>query len=580
LLKLSRLCIAAVAIVLGGCANHAAGAPASQMIPPMTVPAAAPPAQPVDVVVGLPLRNADAFEKLLAQITDPASPQFQHFITRDAFAAEFAPSASDLGSVAREMRSAGFDVSIGSQAVFGYGNARQAAAYFRTSIGSARFVNRFGKSESLALATKPIRLSPLLASLHATVIGLDGIRPAQTLSYGAPAANRKPDDRTSPYGPYVTPELRQAYRFPSSQVTNGANVTMAVVIDSPIHLEDSNYYASRELAQKSLNVVTQTIHGGAKWEPNGSSFEAMLDVEQEGGIAPGGKIVVIDVPNLGNAYIYQAYDAAFKNKDVAVVNSSFGLCEADYDSAAGRAVLKQTDQLFESGSAVGTTWVAASGDRGNANCPDDSWTQQGLVWPGSDPNVLSVGGTNLTTRHSSSSNDSSYVSENDFPDLYSNGAHWGSGGGYSALYARPSWQTGLNTQKGRGVPDLALEMGGLSFSILKCEVVTCQPNDSSDWERLAGKWIEVAGTSEASPDIVGLIALRIALQHKNQGDIHRWLYAQRGLFRESIHGNNGFKAPGTGRWNPVFGLGTPYGNAFAGSTSVAGTPGTSSNPGR
>ena len=51
-----------------------------------------------------------------------------------------------------------------------------------------------------------------------------------------------------------------------------------------------------------------------------------------------------------------------------MVNSSFGGCEKEYASSQGVSELKSLDSLLAAGSAIGLTWVAASGDQAAYNC--------------------------------------------------------------------------------------------------------------------------------------------------------------------------------------------------------------------
>ncbi len=80
-----------------------------------------------------------------------------------------------------------------------------------------------------------------------------------------------------------------------------------------------------------------------------------------------------------------------------------------------------------------------------------------------------------------------------------------------------------------------------------------------------------------------MLALRIALTKNALGDVHSFLYRESKnpilMFRRGIPGNNGY-ATTSGYWDPVLGLGTMYGGRFADTTTYAGVPGTSSNPGR
>jgi kumamolisin len=173
------------------------------------------------------------------------------------------------------------------------------------------------------------------------------------------------------------------------------------------------------------------------------------------------------------------------------------------------------------------------------------------------------------------------VSEEAFEDNLRGGAHWGSGGGYSTpgYFERQSWQVGFDPRRQRGVPDVALHMGGCPNGA----VLPCNPNDSSDYLTLNGRIIDVIGTSAASPDICGLIALTIEGEHQPQGmgDIHVLLYLSAmtpGMWHRGIPGNNGY-ATTAGKWDPVLGIGTPVAAyKIAGARTPAGVPGTASNP--
>jgi subtilase family serine protease len=527
------------------------------------------------VVVALPLHDESKLDAFLAAVSDPSSPQYHRFITPEQFAQRYGPRENDLEAVAAEMKRAGFkSVSIGAQAVMADAARSTIARYFGTSLDEARFPTRDGDVVE-AVARSPLTLTPLLRSLGARVMGLEGIPPATKFSsqHELPAA-LDPHNFKGPYGPYATPDFRQAYRFPSVPDLDGHGVTMAVVIDVPVNASDVQYYAQYFIGH-SFNLTQIAVDGGGHWSAQAAG-EATLDAEQTLGMAPGASELLFHLGSLEFTKIYDGYNAAFKTHKVAVVNSSFDGCEADFASNSGMNLLKMFDSLFKAGLAVGMTWVASSGDQAALGCPQNVFTKFGVEWPASDPYVLAVGGTNLTTSYTQGSNDAIYGSESEFYEPLGGGAYWGSGGGYSKLYARPSWQRGFNPKSGRGVPDVSLQMGGEGFSGYGCSAVRCNANDSSDFEREAGKWFLSIGTSESSPDFVGLIALRVE-RHGKQGDVHPFLYSHASYFRHGIRGNNGYKTSAT-KWDPVLGLGTPFGNRVAGTTSVAGTPGSSSNP--
>ena len=60
--------------------------------------------------IGLPWRNTNELSALLADIYDPASPQFRHYLTREEFTHRFGPTEADYNSVIAFVRSNGFAV--------------------------------------------------------------------------------------------------------------------------------------------------------------------------------------------------------------------------------------------------------------------------------------------------------------------------------------------------------------------------------------------------------------------------------------------------------------------------------------
>src|ERR1700724_1223462 len=46
----------------------------------------------MNLAIGLPLRNQEELGKLLSELSDPASPNFQNYLTPEEFAERFGPS--------------------------------------------------------------------------------------------------------------------------------------------------------------------------------------------------------------------------------------------------------------------------------------------------------------------------------------------------------------------------------------------------------------------------------------------------------------------------------------------------------
>ena len=152
--------------------------------------------------------------------------------------------------------------------------------------------------------------------------------------------------------------------------------------------------------------------------------------------------------------------------------------------------------------------------------------QVGVGIPAASPHVTAVGGTNLVTTYSPPSLDSAYVGENANSDplafdiffgTSATGAVWGSGGGISSYFAKPTYQNHVSqaylpakAEKWRTIPDVSLEMGGCPFGDLYYEENgVCPPDRSFDWTPISGSFYGYIGTSLSSPDFVGLLALKI-----------------------------------------------------------------------
>jgi subtilase family serine protease len=570
--------IALSTIALGGCAGSTAlpiSQPGSSQIGPgMLTELVDQAAAPVRFDVALPLRNQGDLNALFERISDPDSQSFRHFISRAAFIERFAPAAADRVAVARELQAYGFRVQVVDQAVKAAGTPAQVERYFRAPIRARTYDNGIAYAPERALM-----LSPLLASKHATIVGLAGIPPMHTFSIFRTDLRLTPHNHSGAYGPYFAADLRQAYQYPSYQDATGQGVKIGIVIDSPVLASDIDSYFKAD-GLHAPKVIEHPVDGGGGI--GADTGESTLDVEQSLGTAPEASATVFDIPSLSLTAIYDAYSAVVAEGTIDVVNSSWGECELVFDSSSGVGALNAFDGLFTEGLSEGTTFVAASGDDAAYGCgPNDN--EQGVNWPAVSPYVLAVGGTNLTTTYAKGSYNSAYVREDEFAEPQGGGAYWGSAGGYSQLYPRPSYQNGFVSTNTRGVPDMAGEMGGEGFSSggSYCQAVKCNKNDSSDWVRLHGKWTQEIGTSASSPDTVGLLAIRVQIVGSPLGFVNSELYkfaTKRGVyFHSRIKGYNGFRTT-TGLWDPVLGVGTPIGYHLDGAKAPAGTRGSPSNP--
>ena len=449
-------------------------------------------------------------------------------------------------------------------------------------------------------------------------------------------------------------DLNEAYRLPAFNSTfppgrhgsqlAGVGATIGIVISSVIDpadlaasfnsvvgvgpiLDVQDYSAVSNLPVPTVSIRAVDGGSGAFNDQTDDAFEASLDTQMSLGTAPGAKEIVYDMASLSDADIIDAYTAVDEDNKVDVVSSSFGECEQDFLAINNGGtdftfILKAFHTLFQQGNAQGITFLASSGDNGAPACLSTAFQNNptngtnfvlGVENPADDPNVTAVGGTNLQTAATPTVNDVTRVSENaDFdPRLpaqfgLANGSTvtvgnntWGSGGGFSVIFGKPFYQFLVNTGSAvhRAVPDVSLMMGGCPGDAdLAAQDCTLLPRSAVIvW--VGGGPALLIGTSSSSPEMAGVLALEVELNHGRLGNVNPLIYALSALqtvaggthaprplqfFHRDISGdNNGFKVSPGQAYSEVLGNGTLNVETFLSLPPVvapAGAPGTPSNP--
>jgi len=584
--------------------------------------ATATPTQSIDFIVKLPLRKTAELEQLIHLQSSADSPLYHHFLSPAQFRASFGPTAATFAKAATALRASGFAITrIDSQMLHVRATTASINTAFKTQIGVVR---EAGRGDRFAART-PLTVPQSLTALGATVHELAAtIRPHPMFA---------PQNRNSAVGPYWFDDLKQAYNYPSYSVANGKGVTVATVGASDYSTSDAlAYFAHEKLGKGGLAPAPVTgrvlLGGAAAFDPTtGISDEADLDVQQVGGSAPGATVIGVAT---GDPEFLDAYAYVDDNNFADIVSTSYGECELYYTAAyAGVTVggvtlggpvgvLFAYHELFLQGNAQGITFVFSSGDNAGTDClPRAYFSGTGKsffplnhgagIWV-DDPNATGVGGTNLITSYTTGSVTkpgplkSTYVSENEIGDrittpvdFFGTGntiknALWGSGGGPSSIFAKPSFQnlipTGYST---RTVPDVSMHMGGCPFYGNGITVACGSANrDSADWAILGGRLAGLIGTSASSPEFAGLLAVKESVIKSRLGNENEDLYrlaaanAQGHYFHQGIYAYNGIVrvAPGQLGYNPIVGVGTPIARNFVGlpGAELAGDPQTSTNP--
>ena len=456
---------------------------------------------------------------------------------------------------------------------------------------------------------------------------------------------------------FYSTDMNEAYQLPSFQTEEpssssqgkrqiaGVGSHIGIVISSVISPADlakafnSTVSAGGAVdvqaysAHSNLPVPTVTIRlvngGSGAFTPNTpDSDEASLDTQMSLATAPGAQETLYDLSELSDAAITAGYTAVDEDNSVDVVSSSFGECEQDFLPAANggtdfTGILKTFHALFQQGNAQGITFLASSGDNGAPGCMTAAFDNNpvngtdfvlGVENPAADPNVTAVGGTNLQTIGKPGVDDATYLSENANFDprvpatIFLNAAGtefvtvgnntWGSGGGFSVIFDKPAYQflvdTGSNVH--RSVPDVALMMGGCpgdaDLAVQNCTIL---PRSAAIvW--IGGVPNLLIGTSSSSPQMAGVLALAVELNHGRLGNVNPLIYSLSALqtitggerapaelqfFHRDISGNNnGFTVVPGQAYSEVLGNSTLDVKNFLRlqRAAAAGTPNTASNP--
>jgi subtilase family serine protease len=269
-----------------------------------------------------------------------------------------------------------------------------------------------------------------------------------------------------------------------------------------------------------------------KWNKNDSDMtgwggETTLDVEYAHTIAPGANILLVETPVsetegvTGFPQIVKAENYVLKNHLGDVISQSFSATEQTF---AGGLKLIDKDNLRSAyvtaaGEKHGPTVLAASGDSGVADVELNGstyYTHRVTSWPDSDPLVTGVGGTELVAgKHGAFTS----VAWNDTYNshLGDGTVPYATGGGLSVLFDRPAYQNGVADVVGgaRGVPDVSMS------GSCTAPVFTYQ---SFPQAGTPAGWYPSCGTSEATPEFAGIVALADQVAGHALGVINPTLY--------------------------------------------------------
>ena len=434
----------------------------------------------LDVV--LPLRDPAGLDAFLADLYSSTVPNYRHFLTPSEFTARFGPTQEDYDAVVRYVQQHGLAVVGGSRdgmevQVKGTVSAIESAFHVTLMTYQHPSENRiFYGPDREPTADLPFALwhisgldnysipHPLYVK-KSDYAKEHGISPESVVRHATTGSG--------PSASFLGSDMRAAYYGGTALTGAGQNLGLFEYLGTDLADLTTYYKNAKQTNSVPITLLstdgTSTSCVDSRAGGRCDDTEQTLDMTQAMGMAPGLASLVMYVGSTDTAIISSM---TTHSPLPTTIGCSWGWTPADPSTL---------DPYFKKMAAQGQNFFAASGD-------SSTWSRRNEAWPADDANVVSVGGTDLTT----ASAGGPWKSETAWVD---------SGGGISPdSIAIPSWQqlSGVinSSNKGsttlRNGPDVS---ANANFTFYVCaDQTTCTAND-------------YGGTSFAAPMWAGYIAL-------------------------------------------------------------------------
>lgn len=347
-------------------------------------------------------------------------------------------------------------------------------------------------------------------------------------------------------------------------------------------------------APPSFDIIhpagTPPAYDPTNFDMGGWAFETTLDVEYAHALAPGANILLVETPvdetigMQGFPQMIEAENFVINHQLGDVISQSFGAGEQTFPTPQSILALRSA---YFNALIHRVTVLASAGDAGPTDqsvltsppsAAQNFFPFRVVGWPSSDPLVTSVGGTQLHL----DANGNRTAPDNVWNDTALLGGPAAGGGGVSSVFGRPAYQGSESRVVGhsRGVPDISMSAAVNGAALVYLSFVNGPQGITGPG------WYLVGGTSEASPELAGVVAVADQAAGHRLGLLNPLLYEQSrnshsGIVDVTAPGNNtvtftqavpgtpdfgqtdtvqGFNtSPG---YDPTTGVGTIDGNLF------------------
>ena len=529
----------------------------------------APSGQVLKLNVALAGQDPAALAQAVDAVSTPGSPDYRHYVTPAQFAAAYGPSSAEVAQVTSVLRNEGLDVGDlepDSNLLPVTGTASAVSAAFGTSLESVQGPNQ----ARAVVNTSSLGVPASLAGVVSGVVGLNGLfdehsmlkrspvpagsgpavppgsppassstsssstasgSSSSTLSPSSSAANapapsgppagapHQPHQTESAHAqtPQACPAAQATTRsgiYTSTQMSNVFGLSQLFAqgrtgIGQTIALVEFEQYLGNDVQAfqscygLSNPIRNEVVDGPIGGSPSGSG-EAALDVELAAYNAPASSLIVYEAPNNSDVAAIDLFQKIASDDAARVVTTSWGNCE----SFVGSTDMGEENEIFSQMALQGQTMIAASGDAGSEDCFPDNHDPSPLAVddPGSQPNVVSTGGTTLNSATASAQtvwNDCQGPPALPAPlcanSIFDGSSRGAGGGGFSQMWPRIPGQPIVtspdpcpqSTTDCRSVPDI---------------VYPSDPSSGGVVAYFSGSWTAFGGTSVAAPTNAGLFA--------------------------------------------------------------------------
>jgi subtilase family serine protease len=456
----------------------------------------------------LPLRDRAGLQAFVQEVNDSTSSSYHQFLTPQEFTARFGPSQDDWDALVAFAKASGFEVINGTREERDLrltGTVANIEMAFHVTIGIYQDPTEdrtFFAVDREPTVDLPFQLWHITgldndAKPHPMYVKKSdyakahGIDPSKVVTHATTGSG--------PSASFLGSDMRAAYYQGTALTGTGQNIALFEYAGTDL-ADLSTYYKNVGQTEPYTPTLISTGGYATSCVDSGSKAcddtEQTLDMTQAMGMAPGSTML----------YMYVCGDVLASGSgnisDTACISAMVSTASAPLSKQIGcswgwtPADPSTLDPYFEQMASQGQNFFVAAGD-------SSAWSASNEAWPADDANIVSVGGTDLTT----SSAAGPWKSETAWAD---------SGGGISPdSIPIPSWQklSGVITSSNKGSttlrngPDVA---ANANFTFYVCaDQTTCTANDYGGTSFAAPMWaayLALANEQAASNgDTIGFI---------------------------------------------------------------------------